>query len=247
MARSAGTDRSSRDRPDEGNGGRWFRKFLSGAVGVTALVAFAGLLLHAYSEGRSSATGGATVVIKAEPGPFKVKPESPGGRATPDRDKRIYDRIQAAPTGEPVERLLPLPEAPLSLETLQAAEKDPPPTVTAPDSSEPRPKAETVPKAAAKATTPPAPPSAPAVERKYRLQLAALRSRAAAGKAWKRLRSQHRKLLSGLGLAIERKDLGPPKGVYYRLLAGPVSDRETARRLCAELSRRKVGCLVVQR
>lgn len=247
MARSAGTGRSGRETPEEGNGGRWFRKFLSGAVGVAALVAFAGLLLHAYSEGRSSATGGASVLIKADPGPFKVKPESPGGRATPDRDKRIYDRIQSAPTGEPVERLLPLPEAPVSLETLQAAGKDAPLKMAAPDSSEPGSKAETVPKTAAKATEPPAPPSTPAVERKYRLQLAALRSRAAADKAWKRLRSQHRKLLSGLGLAIERKDLGPPKGVYYRLLAGPVSNRETARRLCAALSKRKVSCLVVQR
>ena len=95
--------------------------------------------------------------------------------------------------------------------------------------------------------SPPHEEPGPAVERTYRLQLAALRSREAASKAWNRLRGQNRKLLGKHELEIERKDLGPPKGVYYRLLVGPATDRETARRLCAALAKRKVGCLVVQR
>ncbi len=236
-----------REKPDGVGKRRWLRGLLSGAVGIAALAASAGLLMHAYSEARSSAAARAGAVIKADPGPYKVKPESPGGRTIPDRDKKIYDRIQAAPAGEPVERLLPEPEAPLPPERILAATRDPPPPVETPSAPAPAPRAE----ASATPVEPKAgsaePPPGPAVERTYRLQLAALRSREAASKAWNRLRGQNRKLLGKHQLEIERKDLGPPKGVYYRLLVGPATDRETARRLCAALAKRKVGCLVVQR
>ena len=246
MAGRARTGRESRARP-ELKSRRWLGKVVSGAVGIVALVASAGLMMHAYSEGRSTTSGGATVLIKAEPGPLKVKPESPGGRAIPDRDKRIYDRIQAAPGGEPVERLLPSPEAPLPPERFRAATAPPPPATAVPYPVEPPPKADAEPPPAEKVAKPAAPPKAEPGARKYRLQLAALRSRDAADKAWKRLRSRHRELLSGRKAAIVKKDLGPPKGVYYRLLLGPATDRETARLLCAKLAKRDVGCLVVQR
>ena len=236
-----------RKRPDGAAGWRWLRGLVSGTVGILALVASAGLLLHAYSEARSSAAGRAELLIRAEPGPFKVKPESPGGRTVPDRDKKIYDRIQAVPAGEPVERLLPEPEVPLPPEKVLAAKAGPPSAAAMPDVPAPPPEAETAAAPAKPKAAPAKPPPAPAVERKYRLQLAALRSRADARKAWNRLRSQNRKLLGERGLEIERKDLGPPKGVYYRLLVGPAMDRETARRLCTALAKRKVGCLVVQR
>ena len=236
-----------RKRPDGVGRRRWLRGFVSGTVGVLALVGSAGLLLHAYSEARSSAGGRAELLIKAEPGPFKVKPESPGGRTVPDRDKKIYDRIQAKPAGEPVERLLPEPEAPLPPEKVLAARTGSPPAEAIPAVPAPPAQAETTTTPAKPKVAAAKPPPAPAVERKYRLQLAALRSRAAASKAWNRLRSQNRKLLGERELEIERKDLGPPKGVYYRLLVGPATDRETARLLCTALAKRKVGCLVVQR
>ena len=236
----------------EGEGrSRWLRRLASGAVGTASLLAFAGVLLHAYGESRSSWTGRGSVLIKADPGPFKVKPDSPGGRAIPDRDKGIYDRIGAVPAGEPVERLLPLPEAPVSPPRRRPAAPEPPPAEAAPEAPAPPAEAKPAPeRLVAKATEPagparPAPPEAEGGE--FRLQLAALRSRDAADRAWKQLRNRHRKLLAGLSLAIEKKDLGPSKGVYYRLLAGPLSDREAARRLCAALAERKVGCLVVRR
>lgn len=245
MARSPGAD-TDRGGKGERSGIRWLRKLISGTVGIAALAASGVLMVHAYSEGRSSASGGTPVLIKADPRPFKVKPDSPGGRAVPDRDKRIYDRLAAAPRQRAPERLLPPPEVPLPPPKF---EPEPPrePVGAIPDPEPAQPEtaspAKTA-KAEAKTEKPPAPP--PEAE-KYRLQLAALRSRAAVDKAWKRLRTRHRDLLSGLGLAIEKKDLGRPKGVYYRLLAGPVSDRKKARRLCADLQKRNVGCLVVKR
>ena len=236
-----------RKRPDGASGRRWLRGFVSGTVGVAALVASAGLLLHAYGEARSSAAGRAELLIRAEPGPFKVKPESPGGRSVRDRDKKIYDRIQAVPAGEPVERLLPEPEEPLPPEKILAAKAEPPRVEAVPAVPKPPPQAETEATPGKPKAAPAKPVPAPAVERKYRLQLAALRSRTDASKAWNRLRSQHRRLLGKHELEIERKDLGPPKGVYFRLLVGPATDRETARLLCAALAKRKVGCLVVKR
>jgi hypothetical protein len=61
--------------------------------------------------------GGKILVVRADIGPVKVRPEKPGGLQVPDRDKLVYKRIQNGGT-EPksqatVERLLPLPETPL--------------------------------------------------------------------------------------------------------------------------------------
>ena len=238
--------RSVRDRPAEGSGPSWIGKLLSGTVGVAALCAFGVLLFFSYGEGQSSSSGRTPVVIKADPGPFKVKPDSPGGRAVPDRDKRIYDRIAAAPPERTVERLLPPPEVPLPPPKAEPAAAPALPAATpGPESANPKMGSEA--KAAKTGTEAAKPLPAPPVAEKYRLQLAALRSKDAVDKAWKRLRKRHRDLLSGLRLAIEKKDLGRSKGVYYRLLAGPVTDRKKARRLCVDLAKRNVECLVVRR
>jgi hypothetical protein len=55
-------------------------------------------------------------IVRAELGPVKVRPASPGGLQVPDRDKLVYNRIQGgdAQNATPsVERLLPPPETPL--------------------------------------------------------------------------------------------------------------------------------------
>jgi len=56
-------------------------------------------------------------IVRAELGPVKVRPASPGGMQVPDRDKLVYNRIQGSgnPDGASpsVERLLPPPETPL--------------------------------------------------------------------------------------------------------------------------------------
>jgi cell division septation protein DedD len=65
---------------------------------------------------------GGIPLIKADPGPVKVRPVNPGGLRVPDRDKLVYDRMhgKSAGPGEAggesggAERLLPPPEQPLS-------------------------------------------------------------------------------------------------------------------------------------
>lgn len=51
--------------------------------------------------------------ITADPTPFKIKPENPGGMVIPHQDKLVYDRI-APDNQQPVEHLLPAPEQPIA-------------------------------------------------------------------------------------------------------------------------------------
>ncbi len=122
-----------------------------------------------------------------------------------------------------------------------------PPPVTVPPSSRVRETRQ------ARPVRPPPAPKTPATEAKtapaYKVQLAAVRSleslKWTQGK-WQRLRSKNLDLLGKLTLSVTKADLGPKKGVFYRLRAGPVADEAAARALCAKLARHKMGCLVVR-
>ncbi len=63
---------------------------------------------------------------------------------------------------------------------------------------------------------------------------------------WARLRRKNSDPLGNLTLSVAKAGLGPEKGVFYRLRAGPVADEAAARALCAKLARHKMGCLVVR-
>jgi cell division septation protein DedD len=77
------------------------------------------------------------------------------------------------------------------------------------------------------------------------VQIASVRTAAAAAKGWQKLSRQHADLLKGLKSSIVRADLGR-KGVFHRLQAGPVPSREAAEGLCAKLKSRRVGCMIVR-
>ena len=77
------------------------------------------------------------------------------------------------------------------------------------------------------------------------VQLGALRSREAALAEWERLEAPHGDLLEGLQPSVERVDLGPGRGVFYRLRVGPLADEAAANQLCAQLRARRVRCLLV--
>lgn len=103
-------------------------------------------------------------LIKADPGPVKVRPENPGGLRVPDRDKLVYDRMQgkSAGPGEAggasggAERLLPPPEQPLPRPApKKEVAKETPKTKPVPEV----PTVKDV--AAAKRPPPPPPPQAP--------------------------------------------------------------------------------------
>jgi hypothetical protein len=104
---------------------RWGR--LLGAVFVfSAVVGFGSLIAYYYVQNRDGALEPAAVpIVRADPRPTKLRPETPGGIDVPFQNTQIYDRVgqqsagavqpgaPSAANNRPVERLLPGPEAPL--------------------------------------------------------------------------------------------------------------------------------------
>ncbi len=79
----------------------------------------------------------------------------------------------------------------------------------------------------------------------YRMQLGAFRKPESAAKAWANM--QHRDaVLTGLDHSVETADLGA-KGTYYRLQAGGFKTASEAKARCADLTAKKIVCVVVAR
>ncbi len=95
-----------------------------------------------------------------------------------------------------------------------------------------------------KAKAEPAPASA-GKSSGYRIQIASLKSEAAAKTAWERLSKGNKDVLGKLEPDIVRIDLAG-KGTFYRLQAGPLDGAAAAQSLCSTLKKRKIGCLVVR-
>lgn len=78
-----------------------------------------------------------------------------------------------------------------------------------------------------------------------KIQLGSFRSENQAKSAWDTISGSHKSELGGLNYTVQKADLGS-KGVFYRLQAGPVSGEDKAKSLCATLSAKGQGCLVVR-
>ncbi len=209
------------------------------------------------------------LLVKADPGPVKVRPEEPGGLKVPNQDKLVYERLTLEEPEATPEQLLPPPEEPLArpkpAEPVVSVESGDADTADAAISAKARSGGETATakaggeekrapiavvslEPAAKAPEAGSPkPAASTPGGRYLVQLGAYRSRESATGAWNRLRETHAGLLAGLSLNIMRADLGPGKGVYYRARVGPFDASAQARALCDNLKSRKVDCFVVRR
>jgi hypothetical protein len=77
-----------------------------------------------------------------------------------------------------------------------------------------------------------------------RIHVASFRSEQAAEAGWRALKGRHLDLLGGLRPTFTRIDLGPDRGVFYRLIAGPLRTTEAAENLCDKLRSRKLFCTV---
>ena len=149
-----------------------------------------------------------------------------------------------APTTTAKQSAPPPPPQPKTENTVTAA---PPqaPSAPAPKTAEP---AAPVQQAATPPATaaPAAPASEEALNKSFRVQLAAGRSKPAIESEWDRLRDRNKDLLGDLSLQVTRIDLGATKGIFYRLRAGPLENETVAKTLCERLKQRKLGCLVVK-
>jgi len=79
----------------------------------------------------------------------------------------------------------------------------------------------------------------------YRVHLTSIRNARDAEREWRRLRRHYADLLGGLTLKVVRADLGPGKGIFYRVQGGTLS-RQDARALCAQFLARDIWCRVVR-
>ena len=80
----------------------------------------------------------------------------------------------------------------------------------------------------------------------YKIQIASFRSKASAERAWLRISEGNKDLLGQLKPNIVRATV-KNRGTWYRLQALPIKDLPSARAVCSELKKRKIGCLVVRR
>lgn len=199
-------------------------------------------------------------LIRAQPGPIKVKPETAGGMDIPDQDKTVFDRMEGEGERPGVEQLLPPPEAPRTppwsrSETARVPDAAAPAART-PDAARQAGQPSPAPMGTASVPAPPPPVAAPAAPVEtastgtsrggYLIQLAAARSEDTAKAEWDRLKRTYGDVLGRLDLSVMRVDLGPDRGIFFRVRAGPIADEAAARAACAALVERKQGCLVVR-
>ncbi len=228
-----------------------FRGLVASLVTLVVTGLFAGGLWFAYQQGLKHGgviTGAVDVpLIRADERPTKVRPEKPGGMEVPDRDKLIYTQKRAA-----VEHLLPPPEKPMPRPSAPSAaapsaSPPPPPVPAGAGAANPAPLAQPQqpagkPPAKAEAAATAAKPAAAQKTGGTRVQLASVRSEEAARQEWDRIRRANPDLLGSVSATPVRADLGD-KGVYYRLQTAPIADAD---RICGELKRRNIGCLIAR-
>jgi len=250
------------EEPPRGN-----RRLTVIALTLAVMALFAGGLWFAYVQGTRHAAGTAqsadsVPLLRADERPTKVKPDQPGGMPVPDQNSSLYNDKLAKSS---VEKLLPPPEQPLPrpapLSPVRPAA--PPPALTPP--AETRPGEAVAPAAAAPRPAPaqaasqqpgPSPAAqktaaAAATEkppgvaaRGVEVRLGSLRSPEEAREEWQRLKRANGDLLGNLRANAVSVDLGD-KGIWYRIMAGPL-DESGAERLCAEMKQRNHGCVVAR-
>ena len=173
----------------------------------------------------------------------------PAAAATPPPAAPVPAPQAAAPTppvaapGQPVQ-LVPPPAPPQPAQGNAPAPKPQPaaPPVAAAPPAKP---AVSPPVAAA---TPVAPPPAQTLPpgSGYFLQLGAVRTTDAAQQSWTKLKTAQPDILGNLPANAVRVDLGADRGVFFRIMAGPIADEASATRSCNALKQRNVACILVK-
>lgn len=218
------------------------------------MLAVAGGLIAAAAVGaggwwalQGAGGGGAVPVVEADPRPYKVRPDDPGGLRVPNQAELILERpaarVQTAgQIGRPAS-LAPEAEAP-NLDRLRAAVA-PPPVVA------PQPVAAAAPEPVAAVAAPPAAPAPPPAPRpvaagRVQVQLGALSSPEAARAEWDRLSRRAPELLQGRTPQILRFDRGEGQAPMFRLRTGGLPDQDAAVEFCEQIRSRGGACVPVR-
>ncbi len=200
-------------------------------------------------------------VILAEGGTYKVEPEDRGGMDVPNKDSTVFENLKGTEgdSARQVENILEDAEQPVKKGEVFVQGN---PSVTSVPESDiipaPEAKGEKAPVVEDMTDKKPEPVKAeegtpkPEVKAEVKggesgssyVQLGAVKTEADAKAQWPKLQKLHPSLAS-LSLRIQKADT--PKGVFYRIQAGPLAT-SAAREACAEINAKKSGgCLVAKR
>jgi len=244
-------------------------------VGVPAVILIS-LFLYLAIEMRGAGVQDSAPLVAAPEGPEKVKPTNEGGLAVEGMDSAVLNQTANNQSQTTTEQLLPPPEEPMTppaqatagdgtaASDTGSAPAAPsvevpltPPPAAVPATNEPASAGTTTtaPAAAQPATTQPSTtqpttPAQPAATQtasagSYRVQLVALKSEEAAKSAWSQFQKKYPDLLKDKELTVVKIDLGA-NGIFYRVQAGPLANREAAADLCGKLDQRGQSCMVVK-
>ncbi|WP_135078133.1 SPOR domain-containing protein [Terasakiella sp. SH-1] len=172
----------------------------------------------------------------------KIAPPPPAPVEDKNAPRALTKREAVAPTQQDKDDL-----AAKVAEALQEPDKPTEPVATATEV-----KKEPVKTAARVMPKPPAVKPRPANALKplaksgYTLQLLSSKNEAGVKATWQRIKAKNADIIGRLPANIVRADLGPAKGIYYRLRVGPVETGDKAKSLCSQLKKRKVGCFIVR-
>lgn len=183
----------------------------------------------------------AKTITEPAPAPVEEVKDSNAPRALVKRDEqpeKTADTMSEAPTQQDKDDLNAKIAQALGQTPAPAAEpetKEVKPTQTV--QAEPQSKPETPKTTAAPAEKP---------QSGYMLQLLSSKSKSGVEATHDELKKKHSDIFNTLPSTIVRADLGPDKGVYYRLRLGPIAEADKAKSLCSQLKQRKVGCFIVR-
>lgn len=198
---------------------------------LLALAAPVLLGLLAWSLYRGEGPAGEPVLVRAEPGPVKVRPADVGGMAVPDRDKLVFSRVSGEQIGE-AESLRPLPEEPLPRPEVPALEP-----VLAEAGGGVVGAAET----AAGAPTRHLEGELPAD--RWAIQVAAFRNYRDARGWMAQTITGHDEVFDGLTTQIVEGKFDLV--TYHRVRFGPFASREAAQAKCREVEAVELNCILV--
>ncbi|MBX9805539.1 MAG: hypothetical protein K2Y18_07295 [Alphaproteobacteria bacterium] len=103
---------------------------------VMIVLVVASTLLWFLFQWASGENTNSPPIIAADTAPFKVRPENPGGMMIPHQDKLVYGRL-SQDASQPIERLLPPPEQPMSAQPMIVQPMNAQPMATPPMNAQP--------------------------------------------------------------------------------------------------------------
>jgi hypothetical protein len=232
------------------------RRWAAAATGLVVVIIAAGFFWpsrvhHDTAAGRAALAhfnapgrGGTIVVAPAKPLGTASLPAAP---TEGERQAIATLTSPPAPTTPEEISLVPLqePAAPSPSPTTEASGSATPPSDLAVPEPAETPLPSSKPKQVAGSLVDAPRHAAPPQDRAPHLQLASFRTEAKAQSALEMLRKEQHDLLGTLEARVQRAELADGR-VMYRVLAGPLAGVAEAKRICAELQRRRLECRFVQ-